>query len=97
MATKKNRQTYTAAFKAKVALEALQEKVSGAELGRRYNVHPNQICLWKKALVENSPRLFEDSHPERDSRDRKIISQNKEIAALTEDLNFLKKKLKPYL
>ena len=97
MSTKKNRRTYTATFKAQVALEALQEKVSGAELGRLYGVHPNQICLWKKALMENSHRLFEDSHPERDERDRKIISQNKEIASLTEDVNFLKKKLKPYL
>jgi transposase-like protein len=78
-------------------LEALQEKESGVEISRRYNIHVNQVSLWKKALMENSPRLFEDSHPEKDERDRKIASQNREIATLTEDMKFLKKKLKPYL
>jgi len=97
MKEKQHRRTFTAAFKSKVALEALAGQESGAELSRRYDIHPNMVCQWKKSLIENSHRLFEDSHPEKDERDRLIESQNREIATLSSDVNFLKKKLKPYL
>ena len=97
METKKKRRHFTAAFKSKVALEALQGRISAKELGERHALHPNLISQWKKSLVANSHRLFEEAHPEKDERDRMIESLNKEISALTSDVNFLKKKLKPYL
>lgn len=40
---KKNRRKLTAAFKAKVAIEALKERESLAELSKRFDVHPNMI------------------------------------------------------
>jgi transposase-like protein len=97
MNVKKSRRKFSAAFKSKVALEALQEKSTLSELSHRYDVHPNLITQWKKSLKENSFRVFSESHPEKDDRDKLIESLYKEIGTLTMDVNFLKKKLGPYL
>jgi len=97
MSTKKSRRKFTAEFKSKVATEALQERATLSELSKRYEIHPNLIVQWKKALVENGFKIFQDAHPEKDDRDKLIETLYKEIGSLTMDVNFLKKKLGPYL
>jgi transposase-like protein len=97
MSIKKNRRKFTAEFKAKVAMEALQERATLSELSKRYEVHPNLISQWKKSLTDNGFKVFQDAHPEKDERDKLIESLYKEIGSLTMDVNFLKKKLGPYL
>jgi transposase-like protein len=97
MSTKTNRRKFTAAFKAKVAMEALQERATTSELSKQYEVHPNLISQWKKSLKDNGFKVFQDAHPEKDERDKLIESLYKEIGTLTMDVNFLKKKLGPYL
>jgi transposase-like protein len=93
----KERRKFTAEFKSKVAIEALQERSTLSELSKRYEVHPNLITQWKKSFIENGFRLFKEAQPERDDRDKLIESLYKEIGSLTMDVNFLKKKLGPYL
>ena len=97
MTTKTSRRKFSAAFKAKVAMEALQERSTLSELSKRYEVHPNMISQWKKSLLDNGFKVFQDAHPEKDDRDKLIESLYKEIGTLTMDNNFLKKKLGPYL
>ena len=42
---KKERRKFSAAFKAKVALEAIKEKETLQQLASKFEVHPNQITL----------------------------------------------------
>ena len=59
---KKKRQKHSPEFKAKVVLEALKEQKTLSELAQIYQVHPNQITLWKKEFLENASQVFERGH-----------------------------------
>ena len=47
---------HSAAFKAKVALEALKGEETVVELASRFQVHPGQVRVWKRALVGGGDR-----------------------------------------
>ena len=57
MTSKTNRRKFTAEFKAKVAMEALQERSTLTELNNRYEVHPNLIVKWKKSSAIQREKL----------------------------------------
>ena len=50
----RKRRSYPAELKAKVALEALREEATMAELAARYDVHPNLIATWKKTARQGT-------------------------------------------
>ena len=63
----KTRKNHSPEFKAKVALEAIREEMTLAELSKKYGVHPTQIGTWKRAAIENMATAFtrKGSTPER--------------------------------
>lgn len=91
--SEKKRTLMTSPQKAKVALEAVKGSKTVNEIAQEYSVHPTQVGLWKKALLENASQLFDvkrgpkaidpQSHPER------LYAK---IGQLNMELEWLKKK-----
>ena len=87
------RKSYSAAFKAKVALEAAKGDRSLSELASKYEVHPNQIGQWRKALLAGLPEVFSDKRRKQDEdAEQEKARLYEEIGRLKVELDWLKKK-----
>jgi transposase len=90
---KSKRQKHSGSFKAKVAIDAIQERETLAELSKKYDIHPNQITRWKKEFLERAPQLFEKSNPA-DDHEKEMEKMFAKIGQLEMERDFLKKNLK---
>jgi len=52
------RKRHSAEFKARVALDAIREELTLAELSAKHGVHPNMISTWKRAAIKNMADAF---------------------------------------
>jgi transposase len=91
---KESRRRYSPEFKARVALEALKDEQSVAELAHRFEVHPSQVHKWKKALSEGAASIF-GSDGGRGRKDSEALTARlyQEIGQLKVERDFLEGKL----
>ncbi len=91
----KKRRTFSSKEKSKIALAALQERKTGAELAKEYEVHPNQVSQWKKQAQEGLASLFEDQRKKQraEAEQSALISRlYEQVGKLQVELEWLKKK-----
>jgi len=87
---KANRKKYSAEFKAKVALEALKERETLAELSKKYEVQANQISLWKQEFISRSSEIFSTPAPEK-HEEKELEQLYAKIGKLEVERDWLKK------
>lgn len=90
--TKKRRQ-YSAKFKFKVALEAINGMKTISQIAGEYEVHPTLVGTWKKRLLEEGMDVFKTNgkrqERERSEQEAELYEQ---IGRLKMELEWLKKK-----
>lgn len=92
------RKQHKAAFKAKVALEALKGEETVAQLAARFGVHPTMIHQWKRQLCEGAADVFERGRKGHESAvaDETVRDLHAKIGELAVANDFLSRKLKPW-
>jgi transposase-like protein len=58
---RRTRRAFNPEFKAKVALAALREDKTMAQLCQQYELHPSQINDWKGQLLERASQVFDSA------------------------------------
>ena len=85
------RTNHSARLKATVALAALCEEKTLAELSKEYGVHVNQISSWKKEAVEGLASVFDKGKERRaeKARSAEIDKLHNKIGQLVVERDFL--------
>ncbi|MDP2971856.1 MAG: transposase [Deltaproteobacteria bacterium] len=85
------RKKYPPSFKAKVALEAIKEQKTSAELASLYQVHPGQIRNWKAVVLKGLLDLFSYRRKGKEQDNEKLIAElYRQIGQLKVDLEEIK-------
>ena len=88
----RKRRSYPAELKTKVALEALREEATMAELAARDDVHPNLIATWKKKARQTVLVGFSENHERQEaSRETEVRELRAKIGELVNERDFLSK------
>lgn len=90
---RRKRRNHAPGFKAKVALAALSEQGTLAELAERFDVHPNQVKQWKDQLSSQAADVFGASEESRKLDDAETLQLHAKIGQLTLENDFLSKAL----
>ena len=86
------RKNHSPDFNAKVALEAIREEMTMAELSKKYGVHPTQIGTWKRAAIKNMAAGFSKRGSDPAQADDAAIDKlHSKIGQLVVERDFLKR------
>jgi len=86
------RKKHSAEFKAKIALEAAKGLKTINEIASESEVHPSQVTLWKKQLLEEIPTLFASNRGQKPKKDEELTAMlSQQIGQLKVELDWVKK------
>jgi transposase len=85
------RKNHSAEFKARVALDAIREELTLAELAKKHDVQPGQISTWKRSALENMVSAFtkRGSDPEPKISIAEVEKLHSKIGQLAVERGFL--------
>jgi putative transposase len=87
------RKSYDSRLKVQVALEALKNQRTIAQIASEYGVHPNMVTQWKQRLLNELPDIFNNKH-QKNKQDNETLQNElyRQIGQLKVELDWLKKK-----
>ena len=92
---KENRRKHSAAFKAKVAMEAIKGEETITQLASRFEVHPTMIRKWKKQMEDGAVGIFGDDRDEKQKSNEVLVAQlYQQIGQLKVERDFLENALR---
>jgi len=91
----RKRRSFNSSFKAKVALEAIRGLKPISEIAKKHQLHPTQINLWKKLLLEGAEAVFDEGRGKQDDKsdEPQTTELYEQIGRLNVQLEWLKKKV----
>src|SRR5262245_21991278 len=88
-----NGNSRSAAFKQKVAIEALKGDRTINEIAKEYGVHPVQVSQWKKELIDGAELLFGKHKRKGSDGEVEKAALERKVGQLTIEIDWLKKNL----
>jgi transposase len=87
---KRSRRNHSPIFKAKIALEAIRGEATLAEIAQKHGIHPNQITVWRRQLLEHASAVFANgASDDKAELERRIGELHAKIGELTMERDFL--------
>ena len=88
------RKQHSSGFKAQVALEAIKNQKTIAEISSDNGVHPSQVSKWKKQVLDSLPGIFSGNNGNGKDESEKLQAElYQQIGQLKVELDWLKKKV----
>ena len=87
------RKKHSPQFKAKVALAAIQNDETIAQIASRFGVHPNMVSAWKRQMLEGAAGIFDKNHKHQKKSQAETNELYRQIGKLKVENDFLSRKL----
>ena len=84
----RKRRRFTAAFKKRVALEALRGELTIQAIAARHEVHPNQVSAWKRQAIDGLDGVFAGGAKRRGEPEAAVRELHAKIGELTMERDF---------
>ncbi len=93
MTAKRIQKRFDAIFKAKIAIDALKEQSTLAQLSSKHGVQAKRISAWKNQALKGMPSIFSSKKSTgQEDHDALVSSLYEEIGRLKVELDWYKKK-----